>query len=535
MGSVEFRILGPLEVWQDGRALALRGARQRALLAMLLLHAGEVVSTERLVDAIWGEEPPDAGVTALRVRVSQLRKALGADAEVLVTRPPGYAIHVAAEQFDLPRFERLTTSAERAMAQGAPAEAVESLQAALALWRGPPLEDLAYEPFAQAPIMRLEELRLAALELRMDAELALGRHARLAGELRALAAEHPLRERLHGQLMLALYRDGRQAEALEIHRGIRRRLVDEIGLEPGPALRELEQRLLAQDPGLDPAPRPAPVRPAATRVVLVHAGVEAAAVCALIEPLATQDATELIVTAMPREAAELDAAAAWLEHIRAAAESHGAVARVAAFTSPAPGRDVTRFAAEQDATLLVLQADPALLEDGRPPAETAVPLRDAPCDVALVAGAARQVAAPDGPVLVPFAGGEHDWAALELGAWLARARGAGLRLAGSQGNAGGRDASRALAHASLALQRSLGVVAQPLLVEPGADALAAAAGEARVVVVGLSDRWAREGLGPVRMALANRAPTAVMLVRRGVRPGGLAPPSALTRFTWSAG
>src|SRR4051812_43488135 len=383
MGSVEFRMLGPLEVWQDGRALALPGARQRALLAVLLLHAGEVVSTERLVDAIWAEEPPEAGVTALRVRVSQLRKALGADAEVLVTRTPGYAIEVPAERFDLRRVERAAAGAGRAVAQGAPprgggppaggldrggwerrpgggargrargapGEAVESRRAALGLGRGPPLADLTYEPFAQAPIMRLEELRLTALELRMDAELALGRHARLAGELRALAAGHPLRERLHGQLMLALYRDGRQSEALEAHREIRRRLVDEIGLEPGPALRDLEQRILDQDPGLDPAPRPAPVRPAATRVVLVHAGAEADAVCALIEPLARQEATELIVTAMPRDAAELGAAAASLEQIRAAAESHGAVARVAAFTSPAPGRDVTRFAVEQDATV----------------------------------------------------------------------------------------------------------------------------------------------------------------------------------------
>jgi DNA-binding SARP family transcriptional activator len=535
MGSVEFRILGPLEVLQDGRALALPGARQRALLAMLLLHTGEVVSTERLVDAIWGEEPPDAGTTALRVRVSQLRKALGADAEVLVTRPPGYALEVPAEHFDLRRFERLTASADRAMTQQAPAEAVDSLGAALALWRGPPLADLAYEPFAQAPIMRLEELRLAALELRMDAELALGRHGRLAGELRALVAEHPLRERLHGQLMLALYRDGRQSEALEAYREVRRRLVDEIGLEPGPALRGLERRILAQDPELDPAPSAARARPAPPRAVVVQAGAEAAAVCALVEPLATQEGTELIVTAMPRDASGLDAAAARLQQIRAAAESHGAVARVAAFTSAEPGHDIARFAAEQDGTLLVLEADPALLGGGELGGDAAVPLRDAACDVALVSGAGRPAAAPDGPVLVPFAGGEHDWAALELGAWLARARGATLRLAGTQGDTGGRDASRMLANASLALQRSLGVVAQPLLVEPGADALAQAAHAASVVVVGLSDRWAREGLGSVRTALANHAATPVVLVRRGVRPGGLAPASALTRFTWSAG
>jgi hypothetical protein len=269
----------------------------------------------------------------------------------------------------------------------------------------------------------------------------------------------------------------------------------------------------------------------------VAAGAEPEAVAALVEPLATQEATELIVAAMPGDVAELGTMASRLDGIRAAADTRGAVARVAAFTSSDPGRDVTRLAAEQDATLLVLEAGAAVLTDGELGGAAAVPLREAACDVALVAGAARPVAAPDGPVLVPFAGGEHDWAALELGAWLSASRGVQLRIAGSHADpeAGQRDASRVLAHASLALQRGLGVTPEPVLVGPGADALAEAARAASLVVVGLSDRWTREGLGAVRVALANRAPTPVVLVRAGVRPGGLAPPGALTRFTWSTG
>ena len=237
MRSVDFRILGPLEVWHDGRLVSVTGGKQRAILAVLLLHAGEVVSTDRLIDALWGDEPPEAGATALRVRLSQLRKALGDAGELIVTRPPGYVVALQRDQLDLRRFERLVAAADRAMADGAADEAVQSITEALSLWRGPPLADLAYEPFAQAPVVRLEELRLAALELRVDAELALGRHAQLIGELQALAREHPLRERLWGQLMLALYRDERQAEALEVYRDARRRLVDEVGIEPGRSFR----------------------------------------------------------------------------------------------------------------------------------------------------------------------------------------------------------------------------------------------------------------------------------------------------------
>ena len=242
---MDFRLLGPLEVVERDRPLALGGAKQRALLAVLLLHANDVVSTERLIDLLWGESPPSTVAKSVQTYVSRLRKTLGTGR--LLTRTPGYVLHVDPSELDLARFERLV-----AQARGTdPESAAQLLNEALALWRGPALADLAYEPFARAEIVRLEELRLAAVEQRIDSELAAGRHAEVAGELEALVLEHPLRERLRGQLMLCLYRAGRQAEALEAFRSARAVLVEELGIEPGRGLRELHEAILAQDPRLD--------------------------------------------------------------------------------------------------------------------------------------------------------------------------------------------------------------------------------------------------------------------------------------------
>ncbi len=258
---MDFRILGPLEVSHDGRAIPVTGTRQRELLALLVLDAGRVVSSDRLMEELWGANQPAAGTTALRVRVSQLRKLLkpGGD-DVLVTRPPGYALLVPRDGLDLWRFERALEEGERAL-RSDPQRALDALTQALAEWRGAPLVDVAHAPFAQAATVRLEELRASALELRIEAELALGRHATLIGELYALTSEHPLRERLSAQLMTALYRDGRQADALAAYRAARKRLVEEIGIEPGPELKALEARILAQDPDLTtqhaPTARPA--------------------------------------------------------------------------------------------------------------------------------------------------------------------------------------------------------------------------------------------------------------------------------------
>jgi DNA-binding SARP family transcriptional activator len=242
---MEFRILGPLEVIEEGRSLPLGGIRQRALLAALLLRANTVVAADRLLDEVWGDEQPASGLRSVHVYVSQLRKLLGGG--VIETRSPGYVLVTGDGELDLERFERLVAEARH----GDAAAAAAKLREALLLWRGPPLAEFAYASFAQAEIGRLEELRLSALEARIDAELELGAHAEIVGELEALVVDHPLRERLRVQLMLALYRSGRQAEALETYQEGRRLLVDELGIEPGRALRELERAILQQDPSLD--------------------------------------------------------------------------------------------------------------------------------------------------------------------------------------------------------------------------------------------------------------------------------------------
>ncbi|MGZ4287597.1 MAG: AfsR/SARP family transcriptional regulator [Solirubrobacteraceae bacterium] len=244
---MEFRVLGPLEVADGHATVALGGIRQRTLLAILLLNANEVVSADRLI--LWGERSPESGRSALQVRVSQLRKALGQGGAQLLTRAPGYVLSLDRDQLDLQRFERPV----REEAASEPPAAAEKLREALALWRGPPLADLAYESFAQAAIGRLEELRLGAIEKRIDADLALGRHGEVVVELEGLVAEHPLREHLRAQLMLALYRCGRQADALEVYRRTSSELSTELGLEPGRELKELESAILNQEPSLEPS------------------------------------------------------------------------------------------------------------------------------------------------------------------------------------------------------------------------------------------------------------------------------------------
>jgi DNA-binding SARP family transcriptional activator len=244
---MEFRILGPLEVVEDGHTVDVGAAKQRALLAVLLLNANRVVSRDELIEALWGERAPGTAQKALGVYVSQLRKALGR--ERIRTRAPGYELRLEPGELDTERFEELVSEGR--------------LAEALRLWRGHPLADFAYEPFAQAEIARLEELRLACLEERIDRDLARARHAALVGELEALVRAHPLRERLRAQLMLALYRSGRQAEALEAYQAGRRLLADELGLEPGAALRELQRAILGQDPSLaGDEPRPTEQPPA---------------------------------------------------------------------------------------------------------------------------------------------------------------------------------------------------------------------------------------------------------------------------------
>jgi DNA-binding SARP family transcriptional activator len=262
------------------------GAKQRALLAILALHANEVVSVDRLIDELWGERPSESAANTVQVYVSRLRKALESNGArgsngLIVSRPPGYSLRADPGQIDVRRFEGLVEEGARRLGEGDADGAAEVLASALALWRGPALAEFRFSPFAETEIARLEELRLTAVEERIEAELARGDHARVVAELERLVAEHPLRERLRGQLMLTLYRCGRQVDALEVYRDGRRRLVDDLGLEPGPRLQQLERAILAHDPALEP--RVAQRRPAsvsrrfrARRVVL------AAVACAAI-------------------------------------------------------------------------------------------------------------------------------------------------------------------------------------------------------------------------------------------------------------
>jgi predicted ATPase/DNA-binding SARP family transcriptional activator len=247
----------------DGEPIALGGQKRRALLAVLLLDAGRVVSRDRLIDALWGDEPPDTARNTLQVYVSQLRKLLPEG--VLETAPAGYRLVIEPDSVDLFEFIRLSEEGRTALGAGDPARAADTLRAALGLWRGAPLADLSWEPFAQSEIMRLEELRVAALEERIDADLALGRHGQVVAELERLVGDQPMRERFRAQLMLALYRSGRQADALAVYQRARRTFVDELGIEPSESLRRLERAILAHDPSLDVAqagpasPRRAPI------------------------------------------------------------------------------------------------------------------------------------------------------------------------------------------------------------------------------------------------------------------------------------
>jgi DNA-binding SARP family transcriptional activator len=251
---VEFRLLGPLEVVQDGGSVALGGAKARAVLALLLLHANEVVTRDRLIDAVWPDRPPGTAAHSLDLQISRLRKALGSS-EVLLTRSGGYLLQVDPGSIDAHQFEELLERGRHANASGQPKAALLVLQSALELWHGPALGDLAYEDFVRAGAERLDELRLVAIEENIDAELALGRHDGVIAELESLTAKHPLRERLRGQQMVALYRSGRQAEALRVYAETRRQLVDELGIEPSTPLRDLEQAILRQDPELGARPR----------------------------------------------------------------------------------------------------------------------------------------------------------------------------------------------------------------------------------------------------------------------------------------
>lgn len=318
---MEFWILGPIEVWSEGRQVRLGGVKQRALLAVLLLHRNEVVSVDRLIDELWEGQPPATAVKTVQVHVSQLRKALGRDKrgdedEILATRSPGYVLRVGPDELDSNRFEELVEEGRHALRSGDPNLATRTLLEALSLWRGPALADFALDDFAQTEIARLEEARVSAIEERIDADLAAGRHHELVGELETLIRAHPLRERLRGQLMLALYRSDRQAEALAAYQDARRMLDEELGLEPSDSLQRLERAILVHDPALDaPAwtsaaeaeptvavPRP----PARRRLVLMSALVAVATAVTVSVLIFGDDSASTSITAAGNSVAIVD-------------------------------------------------------------------------------------------------------------------------------------------------------------------------------------------------------------------------------------
>jgi DNA-binding SARP family transcriptional activator/predicted nucleotidyltransferase len=529
--GVEFGILGPLQALVDGTPVSLGGRQQRAVLAILLTQANQTVPVDRLIDDVWDDSPPETAGNLLQGYVSQLRKALGKD--VIATRGRGYAVVVPTGGLDLHRFEQRAEAGMAERSTGSAEKASAELTTALALWRGPALSDLADLPRIAPIAARLDALRLAAIEHRLEADLDCGREDEVAAELDALIAEHPLREPLRRLRMLALYRAGRQAEALETYRAARETLVEELGIEPSEELGELERAILSHDPDLLPragGTAVAPEAPAQTRTILIAALAmrSVGTLVALGGSLARHPDRELVLASTVSRSEDLLEVTKRLREATAPLQEQDVVARVAAFTSVAPGADVARLATEQDVDILLVDAPEGLLEDAR----LLSLLDDTPCDVAVVVGDHAEM---KGPVLVPFSGFEHDWAAVELGAWFAQALECPIQLAGPSIGPGGRDASRLLASASLVLQKALRVEADPLIVEPSPAALVAAAGDAGLVIVGLTERWRREGLGGARTALATAPGLTTLLVRRGLRPGGLAPQTSETRFTWTVG
>src|SRR5215472_7071434 len=246
------RVLGPFHLDDGGRRITIGGVRQRAVLADLLLHANEVMPSEQLLVDLWGEDTPPSAANALQAAISRLRRMLPPGR--LITSGPGYLLRLFPAELDAAQFEQLIFEGRDALAAGNAVEAAQLLDQAMLLWRGPPLADFRYEPFAQAEIARLEELQLACLEERNEANLALGLEGALTADLGRMVTDHPLRERLRGQLMLALYRSGRQAEALEAYGQFRSTLMEELGLEPSSALRELQAAILRHDPVLASGP-----------------------------------------------------------------------------------------------------------------------------------------------------------------------------------------------------------------------------------------------------------------------------------------
>jgi DNA-binding SARP family transcriptional activator len=527
-------VLGPVELFRDGGPIKIGPPKQRMILALLALRSGDVVSTDHLVEALWAGKPPPTARTALRVYVSELRKRIDERGELILGQAPGYRLALPPTAIDVRQFENLWQEGRELLDGSRVDDAAQTLSAALALWRGPPLADLAHADAFAADVRRLEEMRRACVLDLIDADLGLGKHAGLIGKLEQIVADEPLHERSRAQLMLALYRSGRQAESLAVYRRGREALVEELGIEPSPVLGALERQILHHDPALDP---PLWAKGPARRAVVVasQSSKDVEGLLSVGAPIVQKADAELILvrilTALPgrNEVERLRELTVRLSRHRDALEADGVATRVAALSSSTPGQDLLKLATQQDAALILIDGSRELLQ-GRS-ATAAELLADAPCDVALHVPHTRQTGET---ILVPFGASDHDWAALELGAHLAQQTDKPLVIAGVEADNEGVNISRLLASASLVLQRATGVIAEPLvLATGGARSILQAASDARLIVLGVSSRYATEGFGETRTTIAHEAAAPCLYVRRGSRPSIVAPPESMTRFAWS--
>lgn len=548
--KLTFHVLGPVEVRADNRPLPISGQKQLQMLAMLLLHASEVVTVRRLVNELWPAELPADPDESVQALVYQLRKQLdggGASrGSVLERQGPGYRLRLDDDQLDLRRFERLVGSAQAARRSGDLETAAWTLSEALSLWRGTALANISLETTTatRAQAARLDEVRLNTVIERIEIDLELSREGEVVGELEELIAHHPLDERLRELHMLALYRNGRQADALNAYQQARSTLIDEIGVEPGRRLQALHGSILRHDPSLDPQSTPnggtqnrSGVSAARSLVAVANRRTDLEPLLSLARILGgSQVARELILVMLAGNSNTISEANAEMAEQRAGLLRRGVETRAVAFTSSRPGHDIARLASREDVDLLLMVAPAELAGEGSIPPDMLVVLDQAPCDVGLLVH--HGLLSMDRKVVVPFGGNQHDWAALEIGAWAATAASVRFVLVGGRETSDSDeadDASRLLANASLALQQTARIDAEVRLIESGhAPEFLRAFDSASLVVAGLPEHWRTEAaIGPLRLSFCQQSQTPVLFVRKGSRPGGLAPRDSMTTFGWS--
>jgi DNA-binding SARP family transcriptional activator len=532
---MQFQVLGPLEVTSPSGPVRIGGAKKRQLLALLLMHAKEVVDADTLIDGLWGDSPPEGSGHALEAAVSRLRSLL--DPGRIATQSLGYQIRVGQDELDLHRFDRLVREAHRARSSGDVARAVTLLREATELWRGRPLPELGGGAYERPELVRLEELRLSAIEALVDARVELGEGPELVAELESLVREHPFREHLQAQLMRVLYRSGRQADALRVFATVRRMLVDELAIEPGPELQALQIAILNQHEALTQPPTRSAPADQQPRTILVAGQPtdDLGSVLRIATLLGRAGDVAAIAAVVADQATDLGAAVRAANGARAELAESAIVTRAAGFVSQAPGSDIVRVCQREDVTLVLIRG-PRVEEGGRFGAFHEAILGGSPADVGIVVEGRGSSGWPaEAIVAVPFGGTDDDWAAVELAVAIATRNQARLTLVGFPTQAhDAASVSRLLADASLLVQRVAPLMAEPRLAAEPAQALDAL-GDANLVIAGLAGDWRRVGLGASRARIASEIAGTMLLIRRGVRPGLLAPPEGRTAYSWSIG